>query len=163
MSQSVDPFAYEDVDLEIDMGNLISLSGGPYPEQGYSDAQSYPFMNGLEPVVGASIADEDFSMFFDSTQTEEQTVNQDTTIPQQSYPLETSVPPTQAQSPGKKRKLEDCLSQFEGVKNLGRKRRQRRTFAPERRKEVDQVRKVGACLRCRITKSRVSTQSWGIG
>jgi hypothetical protein len=49
-----------------------------------------------------------------------------------------------------------CLHEFDGgPKNIS-PRRKRKPFSNERRKEVSQLRKVGACIRCRLTKSSVS-------
>jgi hypothetical protein len=50
----------------------------------------------------------------------------------------------------------DCLHEFEGMPNRTAPRRRRKRFDPMRRKEVDQLRKVGACIRCRLTKTPVS-------
>lgn len=47
------------------------------------------------------------------------------------------------------------LYEFEGGPKWGSPRRKRRRFDPERRKEVSQLRKVGACIRCKLTKSPV--------
>lgn len=56
----------------------------------------------------------------------------------------------------KKRKFEDGLFEFVGIQDPNKKARRRTKFGTERRKEVDQLRKVGACIRCRLTKTRVS-------
>ena len=63
------------------------------------------------------------------------------------------MPPHTKSSLGK---LSDCLYEFEGVPGAESKGRKRKRFASERRKEVDQLRKVGACIRCKLTKSPVS-------
>jgi hypothetical protein len=175
MSQSVEPFAFSYQDMYIDseptIGNRTSsLFGEAYPEPDYSSTQNQTFatvghtaeiIDVYDPMDGAYVADEDFSIFLNNNnQTEYQTTYENPTNPQQIDPLETSDFPIPAQNPAaRKRKLEDGLSQFVGVKNSGRKTRQRKSFAPDRRKEVDQVRKVGACLRCRITKARVGPAS----
>ncbi len=49
-----------------------------------------------------------------------------------------------------------CLHEFDGGPKSISPRRKRKQFSTERRKEVSQLRKVGACLRCRLTKSKVS-------
>ena len=54
-------------------------------------------------------------------------------------------------------KFKDYLHEFEGGPDLGPPRRKRRKFEPDRRKEVSQLRKVGACIRCKLTKSPVSS------
>jgi excinuclease UvrABC ATPase subunit len=45
----------------------------------------------------------------------------------------------------------NCLYEFEGAPSRI-SRRKRKRYSPVRRKEVDQLRKVGACIRCRLTK-----------
>ena len=76
--------------------------------------------------------------------------------------LRGSVPPdptadhTQTQPGHDQREFNDCLHSFEsGLKDVSH-RRKRRRFSPGRRKEVDQLRKVGACIRCRLMKSKAS-------
>jgi hypothetical protein len=56
--------------------------------------------------------------------------------------------------------FEACLHTFDGGPKTVPPRRKRRPFSTERRKEVSQVRKVGACIRCKLTKSSVSTLSF---
>jgi hypothetical protein len=55
-------------------------------------------------------------------------------------------------------RFQDCLSEFVGTvqisPNINATRR--KPFSPTRRKEVGQVRKAGACLRCKLTKTTVS-------
>ena len=53
-----------------------------------------------------------------------------------------------------------CLHEFEAGPKNELNRRKRKRFPPERRKEVSQLRKVGACIRCRLTKSSVSRLSF---
>jgi hypothetical protein len=113
---------------------------------GYSGLDAAGFENGISPFLNDSGLNED------QASGEYPATIQQTTFPTQEDELQAPLLP-----PAKKRKFEDGLSQFIGVKNPGRKTKQRKPFVPERRKEVDQVRKVGACLRCRITKTRVST------
>jgi hypothetical protein len=52
--------------------------------------------------------------------------------------------------------LEACLFEFEGTKLKNTSKKGRKPFSKERRREVGQVRKAGACSRCRITKTPVS-------
>jgi len=51
--------------------------------------------------------------------------------------------------------FEGYLYEFDGGPKLETPRRKRRRFDPERREEVSQLRKVGACIRCKLTKSPV--------
>ena len=57
------------------------------------------------------------------------------------------------------KRLQDCLYEFEGGPNTAPSRRKRRKFSSERRNEVYQIRKVGACIRCKLTKSSVSSST----
>jgi len=177
MSQSVDPFALSYQDMYIDsepiIGNQTSpLFGGQYPEPDYFSPQIQNFATeGHSPELigsydlmdGVCVTGEDFSVFLNNTnQNEYLTTHENPTSPKnprQTTPQKTSAPPTPTQTPARKQKLEDGLSQFVGVKHSGRKIKQRKSFEPDRRKEVDQVRKVGACLRCRITKAKVGPAS----
>jgi hypothetical protein len=59
---------------------------------------------------------------------------------------------------GQKR-FEECLHEFEGGPQTDSPRRKRRKFSFGRRKEVSQMRKVGACIRCKLTKSSASLQN----
>ncbi|KAH8685530.1 hypothetical protein BGZ60DRAFT_395392 [Tricladium varicosporioides] len=65
----------------------------------------------------------------------------------------TSIKPRPSAN-AKKRKFEDGLFEFVGIQNPNKKARRRTKLDIERRKEVDQLRKVGACIRCRLTKTR---------
>jgi hypothetical protein len=58
-------------------------------------------------------------------------------------------------TPLTQQRFTDCLHEFEGVPNQPPLRRRRKNFSSARRKEVEQLRKVGACIRCRLTKSSV--------
>lgn len=49
--------------------------------------------------------------------------------------------------------LEECLHEFEVGTKLPSAGRRRKRFSPQRRKEVDQLRKVGACITCKLSKS----------
>lgn len=51
--------------------------------------------------------------------------------------------------------LTDFLHEFQGAPSRTSRRKWRR-YSPVRRNEVDRLRKVGACIRCRLTKSSVS-------
>ena len=51
--------------------------------------------------------------------------------------------------------LEDCLFEFEGPKPSNTSKKRRKPFSNKRRREVGQVRRAGACIRCRITKTPV--------
>jgi hypothetical protein len=56
----------------------------------------------------------------------------------------------------KKINFEDCLSEFtvpQVVENISKHRKR---FSSERRREVSQIRKAGACVRCKIMKTPVS-------
>jgi hypothetical protein len=55
-----------------------------------------------------------------------------------------------------RRGLEGYLFEFEGPKPKNTSKKGRKPFSKERRKQVGQVRKAGACTRCRITKTPVS-------
>lgn len=52
--------------------------------------------------------------------------------------------------------MANFLYEFEAGPCSGTPRRKRGRFSPKRGKEVGQLRKVGACARCRLTKSSVS-------
>jgi hypothetical protein len=54
------------------------------------------------------------------------------------------------------RKFEDCLSEFAVAQANDKTTRRRKRFSNERRKEVDHIRKAGACIRCRLMKTAVS-------
>jgi len=56
----------------------------------------------------------------------------------------------------RKRKFKDCLSEFVGT-TIYTVPRRRNSFTAERRDEVSQVRKAGACNRCRILKMKVGS------
>lgn len=47
------------------------------------------------------------------------------------------------------------LHEFDGGPKIGSPRRKRKQYSPNRRQEVSKLRKVGACLRCRLTKTSV--------
>lgn len=49
----------------------------------------------------------------------------------------------------------DCLIEFPIDPKVGAPKKKRRNFSSTRRQEESQLRKVGACIRCRITKSLV--------
>ena len=76
--------------------------------------------------------------------------------------LKNSISPTQRNalpvpplpSRPKKRKVEDYQSEFIGPEPLQNERR-RRPYEKERRREVGMVRRVGACVRCKIMKTPV--------
>jgi hypothetical protein len=53
-----------------------------------------------------------------------------------------------------RKRLQDCLYEFEGGPNTAPSRRRRRKFSSERRNESYQMRKIGACIRYKPTKSR---------
>lgn len=55
-----------------------------------------------------------------------------------------------------KRKLEECLSEFVGTRPTNATKKGRRPFSTEGKKKVDQVRKAGACIRCKLLKTQVS-------
>jgi hypothetical protein len=52
--------------------------------------------------------------------------------------------------------FEDCVSEFSVAQAGDKITRRRKRFSNERRKEVDHIRKVGACIRCRLMKTAVS-------
>jgi len=54
------------------------------------------------------------------------------------------------------RQIEEFLGEFESAKPKLVGRNHRRAYRPEKRKKVEQVRKAGACLRCRLLKRPVS-------
>jgi hypothetical protein len=54
------------------------------------------------------------------------------------------------------RNFEDCLSEFSVAQASDKITRRRKRFSDERRKEVDHIRKAGACIRCRLMKTAVS-------
>jgi hypothetical protein len=67
-------------------------------------------------------------------------------------PIQTTLPLQEQQSP---RTFESCVREFScSNQDIKRKRRQ---FSVQRRREVKEIRKAGACLRCRIMKIPVST------
>lgn len=51
--------------------------------------------------------------------------------------------------------LQGYLHEFVANPSTVLSKRKRKQFSPERRKQVEHLRKVGACLRCRLTKSPV--------
>jgi len=56
----------------------------------------------------------------------------------------------------KRRRIEDYLLEFDGPQPANMERHRRSPFKPEKRKKVGDVRKAGACLRCRLLKRPVS-------
>ena len=61
------------------------------------------------------------------------------------------------------RKFEDCLSEFAISQASDKTIRRRKRFSNERRKEVDHIRKAGACIRCRLMKTAVSIPELSVG
>lgn len=55
-----------------------------------------------------------------------------------------------------KRSFEDCLSEFVGTEPVVKGTKRRERYSTEDRKKVDQVRKAGACIRCKLMKTPVS-------
>jgi hypothetical protein len=55
-----------------------------------------------------------------------------------------------------KRSFEDCLSEFVGTEPVVKGAKRRERYSTENRKKVDQVRKAGACIRCKLMKTPVS-------
>ena len=60
--------------------------------------------------------------------------------------------------PPKTRRFEDCLSEFTVAQANDKIARRRKRFSNDRRKEVGHIRKAGACIRCRLTKTAVSVE-----
>jgi hypothetical protein len=54
------------------------------------------------------------------------------------------------------RSFEDCLSEFVGTEPVVKGTKHREQYSTEDRKKVDQVRKAGACIRCKLMKTPVS-------
>jgi len=77
-----------------------------------------------------------------------------------SKPSSTSKDPSRTQSWKAQdiRKFEDCLSEFAIAQASDKTMRRRKRFSHARRKEVDHIRKAGACIRCRLMKTAVSTR-----
>ena len=71
-----------------------------------------------------------------------------------------SVPVQLASNPSprrpEKRSFEDCLSEFVGTEPVVKGAKGRERYSTEDRKKVDQVRKAGACIRCKLLKTPVS-------
>jgi hypothetical protein len=55
-----------------------------------------------------------------------------------------------------KRRFEECLSEFVGTQPMNMTKKGRKSFSAEGRKKTDQVRKAGACIRCKLLKTPVS-------
>jgi hypothetical protein len=55
-----------------------------------------------------------------------------------------------------KRRFEECLSEFVGLESVDKGTKRRKRYSTENRKKVDQVRKAGACIRCKLMKTPVS-------
>jgi hypothetical protein len=55
-----------------------------------------------------------------------------------------------------KRRFEECLSEFVGTESVDKGTKRRKRYSAENRKKVDQVRKAGACIRCKLMKTPVS-------
>lgn len=70
--------------------------------------------------------------------------------------------PTHSWKAQETRKFEDCLSEFAVAQASDKTTRRRKRFSNERRKEVDDIRKAGACIRCRLMKTavRISEIPW---
>jgi hypothetical protein len=58
--------------------------------------------------------------------------------------------------PSEKRRFEECLSEFVGTESVDEGAKRRKRYSPENRKKVGQVRKAGACVRCKLLKTPVS-------
>lgn len=73
-------------------------------------------------------------------------------------PSSTSQIQSRAESPKPRRTrtFEEGLSQFAATQAVEKLSRHRKPFSSERRKEVDHIRKAGACIRCRLMKTSVS-------
>jgi hypothetical protein len=76
-------------------------------------------------------------------------------------PLERFSTPVQLVSdasprPPEKRNFEDCLSEFVGTEPMVKGTKHRKRYSTDDRKKVDQVRKAGACIRCKLMKTTVS-------
>lgn len=174
MSQFVDPFTipWQDIDTELDSymyDQSFTLYSQPSPtlDSGYLQDQFFlvsenpvtSFEEHTTPII-VDHTNKDFSVFGKNpTHSEDQIEPESPPEPCQIITLESAETPVSLPGSQKKRKFEDGVSQFVGVEHPSRKMRQRKPFEPERRKEVDQVRKVGACIRCRITRSRVRNSS----
>ena len=79
-----------------------------------------------------------------------------TTTPLERYSAPAQLASNASPRRREKRSFEDCLSEFVGTEPVvtGTKRRER--YSTEDRKKVDQVRKAGACIRCKLMKTPVS-------
>jgi hypothetical protein len=168
MSQYMDPFALSCQDMGPNMGDsLNNQTAFPLGElhleldvfNYHNFATSDNSASFLDSCAGLEIVglDDEPPMFYSTTgQNYDGTGNTTLTNPAQSSLLvDASGLTVSTTNPAEKRKFEDGLSQFIGINDPGPKRKHRKRFAPDRRKEVDQVRKVGACIRCRITKTKV--------
>jgi hypothetical protein len=54
-----------------------------------------------------------------------------------------------------KRRFEECLSEFVGTESVDKGTKRRRRYSTENKKKVNQVRKAGACIRCKLMKTPV--------
>ncbi|KAE9377782.1 hypothetical protein N431DRAFT_478944 [Stipitochalara longipes BDJ] len=79
----------------------------------------------------------------------------DTTAPESSTPPEAQpIAYSSKTLPAPEtRRFEDCLSEFVIAQADDKTIRRRKRFSNDRRKEVEHIRKAGACIRCRLTKT----------
>lgn len=80
-------------------------------------------------------------------------------------PLEWSSAPVQLAfnaSPRRpeKRRFEEYLSEFVGIESVDKGPKGRKRYSTENRKKVEQVRKVGACIRCKLMKTPVAISEY---
>jgi hypothetical protein len=112
-----------------------------------------------DEIANANFGSDREYLFTSSTQVPEaspQPDNVSTTTPLDCF----SVPVQLVSNPSpirpEKRSFEDCLSEFVGTEPVVKGAKRRERYSTENRKKVDQVRKAGACIRCKLMKTPVS-------
>jgi hypothetical protein len=79
-----------------------------------------------------------------------------TTTPLEQFSAPVQLAFTASPRRHEKRRFEECLSEFMGTESVDKGTKRRKRYSTENRKKVDQVRKAGACIRCKLMKTPVS-------
>jgi hypothetical protein len=79
-----------------------------------------------------------------------------TTTPLERFPAPVQLAFNASPRRPEKRRFEEYISEFVGTESVDKGSKHRKRYSTEDRKKVDQVRKAGACIRCRLMKIPVS-------
>ncbi len=112
-----------------------------------------------DEIANSNFVDDREYLFTSSTRVPEaspQPDNVSTTIPLERLPAPVQLASNASPRRPEKRSFEDCLSEFVGTEPVVKGTKCRKRYSTEDRKKVDQVRKAGACIRCKLMKTPVS-------